>query len=278
MGDESPAVALVLVLAPQQPVTVPAHQGRAAHALLLRWAAESDPALAARLHEGSQARPFTASSLLDAPRLDRQGLVHLTPARPVALRFTSTDAALSQVLLAQAETPPSHVILGDRPFTVVSATTDPMVHPWAGQTTLEALSRRYRVKITDSADQVGLVFDSPTAFRRDGVNLLFPLPDLVWGSLAEAWNAVSAAPVNADLRDFAREGLVVSRFRLESRAVPFPGNVQLGCEGYCWYTFLNRDLYWRRQIHLLAAFAFYAGVGYRTAVGMGQVRALTRDS
>jgi len=135
-------------------------------------------------------------------------------------------------------------------------------------------SRRYRVEARDLPDQVGLAFDSPTAFRRQGVNLLFPLPDLVWGSLAEAWNASSPVPVNAELRDFARERLAVSRFRLESRALSFPDNVQLGCTGHCWYTFLDCDPYWMRQVHLLAAFAVYAGVGYRTTVGMGQVRVL----
>jgi len=271
VADESPVVALVLTLVPPEPVTLPANQGRAAHALLLRWAAEADPAL---LHEGSQARPFTASSLLDAPHPDRQGLVHLSPARPVALPFTSTHPALAQVLSAQAAAPPAQVILSDRPFDVVAVTTDPAGHPRAGRTSLEALSRRYRVEARDLPDQVGLAFDSPTAFRRQGVNLLFPLPDLVWGSLAEAWNASSPVPVNAELRDFAREHLAVSRFRLESRALSFPDNVQLGCTGHCWYTFLDCDPYWMRQVHLLAAFAVYAGVGYRTTVGMGQVRVL----
>jgi CRISPR-associated endoribonuclease Cas6 len=48
--------------------------------------------------------------------------------------------------------------------------------------------------------------------------------------------------------------------------------VQIGFVGKCQYTALNRDRYWLGVIQLLTDFAFYAGIGYQTAVGMGQAR------
>jgi len=35
---------------------------------------------------------------------------------------------------------------------------------------------------------------------------------------------------------------------------------------------LTQDRYWLNVLHLLAAFAFYSGVGYQTTSGLGQVR------
>ena len=47
-----------------------------------------------------------------------------------------------------------------------------------------------------------------------------------------------------------------------------------GFVGVCSYAFRSRDRYGLGLIHLLAAFAFYAGVGARTTVGLGQARVI----
>jgi hypothetical protein len=39
------------------------------------------------------------------------------------------------------------------------------------------------------------------------------------------------------------------------------------------FTALNRDCHWLSVLHLLAAFAFYSGVGYQTAAELRQTRA-----
>ena len=70
----------------------------------------------------------------------------------------------------------------------------------------------------------------------------------------------------------------MSRYRLETALVRFGeqgerGTVA-GCLGRCTYALLVRDRYWMGLIHLLAAFARYAGVGRRTTMGLGQARVL----
>jgi hypothetical protein len=53
-------------------------------------------------------------------------------------------------------------------------------------------------------------------------------------------------------------------------------NTLIGFTGVVWFAALNRDRYWLSVLHLLAAFAFYSGVGYQTGTGLGQARAIGR--
>jgi CRISPR-associated endoribonuclease Cas6 len=46
----------------------------------------------------------------------------------------------------------------------------------------------------------------------------------------------------------------------------------VGFTGRVVFAVLNRDRYWLNVLHLLEAFAFYSGVGYQTAAGLGQAR------
>src|ERR1700758_4011342 len=55
--------ALMLKLRPQGPGDLLPNAGHLAHAALLHWFAQVDPALAARLHTPNASRPFTCSSL-----------------------------------------------------------------------------------------------------------------------------------------------------------------------------------------------------------------------
>ena len=64
---------------------------------------------------------------------------------------------------------------------------------------------------------------------------------------------------------------------------PLAGGMQIGFTGRCGYTLPAgaglppRDEYLWRALHLLAAFAFYAGVGAKTTMGMGTARVVTSD-
>jgi CRISPR/Cas system endoribonuclease Cas6 (RAMP superfamily) len=57
-----------------------------------------------------------------------------------------------------------------------------------------------------------------------------------------------------------------SRGKIVNTIISFMGEVT--------FTALNRDRYWLSVLHLLAAFAFYSGVGYQTAAGLGQTRTI----
>ena len=264
-------VSLVLNLRATRPAQLPAYLGRASHAAFLRLVAQADPALAERLHAPDARRPFTCSTLIGGRRQGRS--LEVGPEDGLYVRYTGLDEAVSGLLARWADAPPSHLELEGEVLVVEGATTDPTVHPWAGQETYESLAARHLLPSGSPSSRVELEFASPTTFRSGGRTLPMPLPDLVFGSLVEKWNSFSPVAVSEEVRRFAEECLAISRYRLATRVVPAKSaSVLIGFVGWCRYVALNRDRYWLSLLQLLADYAFYAGVGYQTTVGMGQVR------
>lgn len=273
--------AIVLTLTPTQSVTLPANLGRAAHAWLLDWLKTADPAMAESLHDPNQTRPFTVSNLWGGRRGPKQ-TAQFSPAEPVLLRFTGYRADLSERLAELIRTnPPQTVTLADHPFLVSAVAADSAAHPWAGQTTYGALVQQYTLGAIPPGGPV-LRFASPTVFRSEGVNVPLPLPKLVFDGLARRWNTHAPMRIHPDVSRFAEDCMAITRYDLRTEQVSFGeenGRGALpGFTGTCGYAFLNRDRYWMGLIHLLAAFAFYAGVGARTTWGLGQARAVEHQA
>ena len=88
-----------------------------------------------------------------------------------------------------------------------------------------------RARVSPPPNSVTLHFLTPTTFRRsppldgpfdhDTYNLPFPLPELVFGGLLSPWNAFGPQPLPGELRTFARDCVVVSRYRLRTERVDF---------------------------------------------------------
>ena len=267
----------VLKLEPQEPATVPANLGRAAHAWFLGRVRAADPALAEELHGGQGLRPFTVSNLWELGR-ERGPEVTLSPGRGYTLRITSFSPRLSELLVGEViPGVPETLSLLDGSLRVVGSTLDPAEHPWAGEARYEELVQRFTLA-ADVPRSVGLRFASATAFRITGKKraVPLPLPQLVFGGLLDKWNAFSPIQVHPDARRFAEECLVVSSYRLETRRVSFGGDggrgIVPGFVGYCRYYVEVHDRYWMGLIQLLAGFSLYAGVGLRTTMGLGQAR------
>lgn len=266
---------LVILLQAEERAVLPPHLGRASHAIFLKWVSQQDPGLAERLHTPDERRPFTCSSLVGvrAERVNGTPVAVVVPDRPLFLRYTGLTTEVSELLNRWAEDPPSFVEIEGVRLTVQRATLDPSVHPWAGQTTYTALLRRFLSGGEPLPRHLELEFLSPTAFRSSGRNVPLPLPDLVYGSLVEKWNDFSPVTVSPEVRRFAQECLAISRYELSTRSIPGKGDgMQIGFVGRCRYTVLRADLYWVGVLQALTDYAFYAGVGYQTTTGMGQVR------
>lgn len=270
-------ISWIISLRPTEVVSTPPNLGRAAHAWFLAQVRQADPALAEELHGGHTQRPFTVSNLFPLRRAQR-GRVTLSPEETYALRVTSFSPQLSTLLREQmVPHPPETLMLANASLRVTGSTTDPSLHTWAGEDTFEGLVQRHTLARRMS-HRVGLRFVSPTLFRSADKNMPLPLPDLVFGGLLDKWNACAPIQIHPEVRRFAEECLAVSRYRTETLPVTFGENggrgTVAGFVGTCSYAIQVRDKYWMGLIHLLAAFAFYAGVGRRTTMGLGQARAL----
>ena len=304
MGD---LLSLVLTLRPlEQPESsAPLHiwWGRAAHSLLLDVARQYNPGLSDALHEppsaadASQAassnaiRPFSVSTLVG-----RFSHVALDPHSLYSLRFTTLNSELASILLQAASggplAPGARVELDYRPFQIESAIraspststeaasippgAQPALADWAGQTTYQELSASLLLSKEPAPRRVTLYFASPTTFKSGGLHMPVPLPELVFGSLLERWNAFASLAFPPEGRRYASECLAIGRYQLSSRMVTLKsGGQRVGAVGEVTYTSVNYDRYWMSLVGVLAAFALYSGVGASTSMGLGQCREIS---
>jgi CRISPR-associated endoribonuclease Cas6 len=273
MTNEVDLLSLVLMLRPlTEDVTGPPWWGRAAHALLLDAVRATDPALAGELHEGQGPRPFTASTLMGRfpdKRVDPGGLY--------TLRLTAIEprvaACLTQAAASGPLAPGATVELDHHPFRVESAADDPAAHPWAAADSYAELAAARLTGTEPAPRQLTLLFTSPTTFRSQERHVPVPLPDLVFGSLLERWNAFSPVAFPGETKRYADECLAVSRYELSTRPVPAKqGGLRVGAVGQITYATLNYDRYWMSVLGALASFALFSGVGAGTSAGLGQAR------
>ena len=280
--------ALVLTLRPDTAATVPAFLGRAAHAWFLDQLHQADPQLAQRLHQPNKLRPFTVSPLSCPSSRQRGDRRRLSPNSPCYLRITSIEDGLSSRLMdtfAPRWTGATMHLTGV-PFEVTSVASSRSDHPQADHLSYETLVER--IGQAPPPRHTTLRFLTPTVFRRspppetpfgdEAYDLPFPEPELLFGGLSSLWNAFAPQPLPDELRTFARDRVVISRYNLRTELVTFSsgrrGRVG-GFVGQCRFAILESDTTWQRRIGLLAAFAPFAGVGRRTTMGLGQVKRVT---
>ncbi len=294
-------ISLVLHLRPSKapaPETVlPSWWGRAAHALLLAVVRQVDDRLAADLHMNTQAeasnlvRPFTASSLTG-----RFVKGALDPAEIYTLRLTAFRPDVAGVLYTAADSgalaPGRTVELDYIPFEVVSVqpvlqgsqpssqdkrslvVVPVLARGWAAFSSYQDLSAPFLLAKQAAPRRVNMQFSSPTTFKSGGMHVPIPLPELVFGSLLERWNAYAPISFPVEVRRYAVECLAISKYVLETRPVPTKsGGLRVGAVGRISYTALNYDQYWMSVIATLTAFSLFAGVGAGTSSGLGQARA-----
>ena len=273
-----------LILHVQAPKTIilPASLGRAAHALFLQLLQERDPILSEALHASNGPKPFTTSNLIMGKREAKS--LHVNAGQTGWLRFTGLTKTVSNHLISLSNEPPPSVELDHHPLNVIGSTLDETEHPWAGQISYQDFAAPYLLGETPKlSTRLNLDFHSPTTFRSQGRYVPFPLPELVFGSLFNRWQAFAPIALNSEVRRFVAEMVVVSRYSLRTRGLPYKqggrntkkgkgGGWQIGFTGQVTFVALNRDRYWLNVLHLLSVFAFYSGVGYQTGVGLGQVK------
>ncbi len=279
--DRADLCATVIALTPCAPATIVANQGRALHALFLRLIAEADPALAAQLHDDSQVKPFTCSNLWRPRDRTQQAdgadaLLHCTPGETWYIRYTTLTAALTATWLTRALAAlPAEVELSGATFRPLEVLHEG--HPAAGRSSYAALTAAFLVGTEPPPTRWQFAFLTPTSFRSGGMTVPFPLPELLFGSLLDRWNAWSPVTLPPETRRFAKECIAVSRYRLRTKALAGRGErIHRGAVGRCTYAALNRDRYWCSAISTLSAFAFYSGAGYQTTQGMGVCKWLSR--
>jgi CRISPR-associated endoribonuclease Cas6 len=247
------AIELSASTAGQPPPTL----GRAIHAQVLHWFNLGDPNVASAIHD-SQSPPLSVSGL---SRMCR----HRDTCAGDIFYFRIgllTGDSLFPLLRGIDRWNSNSLVLNQFPFVLREIYTLPNTHPAADCTDYYCLTDVDRIP-----DKVILHFLSPTSFKQKREVQLFPTSELVFGSLQRRWNI--HAPPELHLPDLEWRGMVTA-YDLKTIAMKGLGGVELGTRGWVSYQFFEPEL--ARSAFILAKFSFYAGVGRKVTMGMGQTR------
>ena len=282
---------------------------RQVHGAFLRWLQAVDPALTDDLHRPNAIRPFTVAALVPERRpsptvalrctlLDRRVfqafIQRCLPGGGSAIwRLGDAEFELTHVtlvasgggwtgwtsfatLLDQARAEPAITVEFATP-TAFSLGDDAQGAAAAGAAGTPALTGEHTAGDGDTTETGEASKPAAAAARHQGGRKrieLFPQPRWLWESWARKWNAFAPPPRQMDVRgvgDTAARGLVAD-YELRTVTLDYRKFPQKGFTGWARYDLRAATERGLRQLNALADFAFYAGTGYKTALGMGQTR------
>lgn len=220
----------------------PQDLGGAIRALVFNWLATADAGLASRLQRDN-CPPFT-----------------------VAVQSNASDGLLLRITLLQREllAPLLWGLRDDLGTEILLADIPCRLGKWvdiAHKCSFESLCQ------VPSQEVIALEFFSPTSFKQNQLIQPFPLPELVFGNLLRRWNTF--APVELQFPKLEWQGLTCA-YELKTQVLHLKGGAEIGTTGWVRYEFPNPEQ--AAFATTLAHFAGFAGVGRKTAMGMGQVR------
>ncbi len=127
----------------------------------------------------------------------------------------------------------------------------------------------FKLMAVKGEEELKVDFNSLTCFRRDGRLHLFPLPELILSGLVKRWEHFSGL----NLPRLKPENVLVLQHNLKTDVAGFSRYNLVGFRGYCKYGFIpeTHDID-RWAVTVLLNYAAIAGAGYKTTMGMGQVR------
>lgn len=280
--------------------------GRMAQKLFLLMLTQAGyDTLAEELHDLNAALPFTVSDLF------QNGSEHywmrvtgLSPQLCQAIQH------MSSILPGQTLNVPPRDSADEAAWTVRVEAAVMSQHEWAGQSTYKGLVSAVWERPTGG--QLTLDFMTPTVLKSVGVYRVFPEPALVFRLLYERLLKVGDItlpfqPEITYLETFAEYFIETTDFQVACTQVPLKRGQAAAFYGLVTYQVLaeNNDFHKRAKnrqskyndsglmtiyqdiqsqrqqyaclVNLLAAFAFYSGLGMYTGQGMGMVRKVERN-
>lgn len=261
--------------------------GRPAQAWFLKQITRSKPALAKRLHDEDGLKPYTTSTLLDEHGRPLQEGDWISAGQTCFLRITTLTDELSRMVKQRiVHQPLKNLTIHKMLFRVDGVCERRAEHPWADSISFVDLAQN--ASYDDANNSVRMEFISPTAFRSNGLDVSLPLPGQVFRSLWMKWNEFCPEPMQLHnlWPEFANTCILVSEMTTVHTAEwnfsEGTNRSSIGFLGTVEFTLPTKNQLpkeWRPYyegasvvLQSLAHFAFYAGVGHHTTIGMGQAR------
>lgn len=257
--------AVMLYLEPRTGNTDTPGGGYCGHAAFLNLVRGLDPAMAQRLHDDDGRKPFTTwltrSRTPDAPNGRH------------ALRLTLLDDQLFAPIVGGILTQAGLGLrVGAAEYQVTGMATHPAAHHLAGFATYHDMAAD-----TVAPQRIKVRFTSPTVFRSQSRDILWPDPRLAWQSWLRSWNEHCEETLRFDETRVIEEQAARVRVRMHevrTRHIALADGGLSGFVGLADYDLANVPPEARRTLAALARYAFFCGTGRKTTMGLGQTRPL----
>lgn len=137
--------------------------------------------------------------------------------------------------------------------------------------TREDLLREFYDK--DGGKYINLEFQTPTSFKQNGRNVIFPDIRLIYQSLMNKYSAYSETVemYDEDTLEQLIQNSEIVHYNLKSINFPMEGVKIPGFKGKITIR-LNGPDTMSRYVRMLCRFGEYSGIGMKTAMGMGAIR------
>jgi len=229
----------------------------AAHAVWFNWLHVIDETLASEVH-GQTHKPFSLWPVV------RQG-------KELELNIGILSPTLYSCLKRRQQQFPAVNDLGLRAFQLrdtLMRVTDVHLSEWVDDEAILDMA----LAVPDRYRHLTFRFLTPTSFRQRGTQLVWPDPRNVWGSLLRRWNQFASVQFPPGLEEEFGQ-LEVSAYELRTSAVRFSGYLVIGFVGYTTYRIPSTlSPACRQLLFALAHYARYAGIGYKSTMGLGRAR------
>lgn len=263
---------VVFVLRPPEGTVLPSTTGEYTNAVFYSILHECHPDLFRTIHDGPSPKPFTVSPLFGRfrERQDRRpSVAALSGEDPAWFRVCILDDTVFLPFLSAAKSMAldgRSIRIDNRHMLLEAVHVLPGSHPFARFDGYEELLA------SGYGHRRVLRFLTPTTFTTGEDHVSYPLPDprLVFRSLLLRWKS-HGPPVFSDAEgeDLLRS-VRVTRYTIRTHAHKFSAFTKVGFVGEVEFTIGTRKPQLLRLFNTLASFAFYAGVGAKTTMGMGQ--------
>lgn len=244
--------------------------GEALHGFVFNILKRASPEFASNLHHLGEPKPFCLSPLLEGHEL-KGGYSYIPTSGVVTFKLSLLTEELLTGAIAAFFNPMAEgeiLSLSRKPVTVNSINMCP--------TDVDSFTSFDKL-LTEAHPETMVTFEflTPTSFRGDGIQTLFPEPRLVFSSLLRRWNTYSDVKIPEEYAE-TFPSIKVANYNLRTELIHFSTYKIIGFKGRVEYE-LPKDASegFLRKANALADFASFSGVGVKTAMGMGQVRRIS---
>jgi len=242
------------------------YPGQKLHSLFLNFVRQADQETAKHLHDEDREKSFTVSSFLGKAI---EGPIQIEKSSSYFIRLTTLDDHTFDVLfsgLIMKMTQRENIRIGNIEYKVVEAFFDGEQSNWAGRASEEELlNKQY------TSNLIKLRFHTPTVFRTGDQHCRYPIPQKIFTGLLGKFNKYSRYKIDEQIESKFKE-ITITEKKTQSRRIVLRDFYLEGFIGDVTFKVPEQDKQLIRVANTLADFAFYAGVGYKTTMGLGQVQ------